>query len=41
MVAMVVVFVLVCVLGKWAYQDGEGCRAAFSMGTAGVEKRGP
>ena len=39
-VAMEVVFVFVCVLGKWAYQDGEGCRAAFSMGRAGVEKKG-
>lgn len=39
--AMAVVLVFVCVLGEWAYQDGEGRRPAFSMGEASVEKRGP
>lgn len=32
-VVMAVVSVLVCVLGKWACQDDEECRPAFSMGT--------
>lgn len=32
-VVMAVVLVLVCVLSKWAYQDDEECRPAFSMGT--------
>lgn len=38
-----VVLVSMCVLGKWACQDGEGCLAASSMGDSrGVEqRRGP